>query len=169
MEKKPKKTRKELSDEQLKELNEKIAELLDDELDEKDKSKLMLTNGDIEAIRIIGKWQIIINILALVAMTGFIKWFNYSNIYMALVLMFIIAGLDSILSLIIDKFFVRMILFSLGSIKLLPSALGFAIAYFLPTIEVVSFGKVVIVYILYNILKKLITIVFKRYIRQRSE
>lgn len=174
MEKKPKKTRKEKRQEEQRELEKKIKELykgLTDAVgdDSIDIDKIVPTSKDLEAIRIVEKWQIVINILTILAVTGFLKWFEYSNIYMVFIIMLIIAVLDYIVGLIINRNLFNTLFYTLGLIKLAPSAFGFASAYFLPGIKVISFWKLLLAFVLYNILRKVVSVVFKRFLKQRGE
>ena len=112
-------------------------------------------------------YQIITFILVLCALTGFIDWFTYDKTIMIPILIGFITGIDYILCIIIDKFLSRWVIRTLGTIKLLPSIISFKLAgCLLKGITYISFGKVLIVFLCYNIFKKmvssLLSFLFKR-------
>ena len=105
-------------------------------------------------------FQIITFITVLCALTGFIDWFTYDKLFMVPILIGFITGIDYLLCIILDKFLYRLVLRSLGTIKIVPSIIGFVLAG-LKGITYISFGKVLLVFLCYNVLKKIVSTMIK--------
>lgn len=107
-------------------------------------------------------FQIITFITVLCALTGFIDWFTYDKLFMVPILIGFITGIDYLLCIILDKFLYRLVLRFLGTIKIVPSIIGFVLAgLFLKGITYISFGKVLLVFLCYNVLKKIVSTMIK--------
>lgn len=133
-----------------------------------DEEKTLILNK-IKSIKKVKYLQIIPNLLSLITITGLINWVNYDKGYLLILLVFIIAIVDYLLSILVNKYLYRLVFLTLYSIKLLPSIIGFIIGYF---IKGITYGKFIIitsVFVLYNKFKTILNSLLQNLINLKKE
>lgn len=97
----------------------------------------------------------VLSLLILLSLSGFINWLYYDNILMLLSFVGIIVVSESLLNWIIMYFFGKYILYSFGMIKILAPIFAFVIGILIfPFVEVKNFVLMLIVFVLYNVIKR---------------
>lgn len=101
--------------------------------------------------------EILISILSLVALTGYIKWIKCDKIYFYFINIGMIVLIESILSFLINRFGIKLIIYSFGTIIYVPAIIGFFVVGLLTLgITSLEIGKTILVCVLYLIIKKII-------------
>lgn len=160
--KKDKKSSKERRLEETKKIEEELEELIDnlDTVLGENAVKLRvpkLNKKQLKKISIYNKVEIFLSLLILVALSGFFSWFQYEKVFIIPISFVAIVAIDYLIMFFIDRYMVRLILFSLGLIKLVPSIISFlAVGLFMPYIKFNNFWLVSLVFVLYNAIRKII-------------
>lgn len=103
-----------------------------------------------------------LSLILILAITGFIQWVYYDSFLIMLGLGLSIVLLEYLMNFIIMFFFGKYILYSFGTINILPPILSIIIcSIFFPFIEVVSVWLLVAVILIYMIVRKIMLSLLK--------
>lgn len=147
--------------EELEKVNDELQKLFDDlsELVGEDNGgvKVIKVNIPSKKERIINSiYKFIFSVILIIALSGFLNWCNYDNVYLFLVYVCSVALLELIIEKIITKYFIKYLVYSLGSLNLLAPILSFVILFFtFPFITMKNVILFIFVIILYMIIKKI--------------
>ena len=107
-----------------------------------------------------------ISFIVLFALTGYINWMEYEKLIYAILSVIGIVVLESTLDFLVSKFFLKLMVYTLGIIRLLYAPLGFLlVGLFMPTITYPNIFLVIIVIMLYFLLRT----VFMQILRKINE
>ena len=148
---------------QLKELEEEISKLLDD-------MKVVLGDDQVPDIKVVSSnkigWkkvflfqviEVLISIVILVGLTGYIKWFRCDELYKYFIVIGSMTIIEFILGFVVNRFLLKAIFYSFGTVLLIPSVVAFTLAGFLiPLVGSIDITLLIIVAILYMIAKRII-------------
>ena len=166
-EKKDEKEKKEKDDnsqdQQLKDLEKEIQNLLDD-------MKVALGDEQVPDIKIISAQkpnkkkmmlfmllELLISIALMVGLTGYIKWFRCDHLYIYFLVILGIGILDVLGYWVINRFFVKWLFYSFGSLFLVPKILIFVLTGFIvPLFGTLDIARMLIVALLYTVIKSII-------------
>lgn len=101
--------------------------------------------------------EVVLSIIILIALSGYFNWFAYRALWNVFVMIAIVVGIEFVLNFLINRFFIKLFIYSFGLIKIVPSIIGFVIAcLFSPGISITNIGLGIIIFILYLIVKNVL-------------
>lgn len=104
-----------------------------------------------------------LSLILILGITGFINWIYYDSIWIMLGLAVSIVLIEYILNFIIMFFFGKYVLYSFGTINILPPILSFIICSIVfPFIEVVNVWLLIAVILIYVIVRKIMLSLLKK-------
>lgn len=171
-EKKPKKTkskyREELTEKEEKEFIRLLEELkkASENKDINIEPKILIQKESPKEIKKRRIIRFFISFIVLFALTGYINWMEYEKLIYAILSVIGIVVLESTLDFLVSKFFLKLMVYTLGIIRLLYAPLGFLlVGLFMPTITYPNIFLVIIVIMLYFLLRT----VFMQILRKINE
>lgn len=171
-EKKPKKTkskyREELTEKEEKEFIRLLEELkkASENKDINIEPKILIQKESPKEIKKRRLIRFFISFIVLFALTGYINWMEYEKLIYAILSVIGIVVLESTLDFLVSKFFLKLMVYTLGIIRLLYAPLGFLlVGLFMPTITYPNIFVVIIVIMLYFLLRT----VFMQILRKINE
>lgn len=103
-----------------------------------------------------------LSFILILGITGFLNWVYYDSIFIILAFALSIVTLECVLDFIIKLFFGKFILYSLGTINILPPILSFVICSLVfPFIELVNVWLLIAVILSYLIIRKIMLSLLK--------
>ena len=162
-EKEDKKKDESSQEKQLKELEEEISKLLDD-------MKVVLGDDQVPDVKVVSSnkigWkkvflfqviEVLVSIVIMIGLTGYIKWFRCDELYKYFIVIGGMILIEFILGFVVNRFLLKAIFYSFGTVLLVPSIVAFTLAGFLiPLVGTIDVSLLIIVAILYMIAKRII-------------
>ncbi len=107
--------------------------------------------------------EVVFSILVLLGLSGFINWLYYDNMFQLFGFVGITVLLDICFDFLIKRFFSRLLLMSFGTISIFAPIAAFLIGVFIfPFVEVKGVFLAILVFVLYNIIKKIMLKTFRK-------
>lgn len=100
--------------------------------------------------------EIILSVILLFASLGYLKWVACDKLYQYFIFIGGIVLIEYVLKYVIKKYAIKLIILSFGGFLLIAPLIGFIISViFSPGVQVLNYGLLIIVFILYIVIKKI--------------
>ncbi len=163
---KKKDKRKEKNEEKLKKTEEEIQRMISElkqELgeDSVDIKVIELDKHSKKQLAFIKLIEFLFGFITLIGCIGIFHWVKSDALYKYILVCFLISFIDYFLNFILRKFFLVLILKTIGMIKIVPLILAFIIPLlFIPGVEIISIPATMITFVLYIVIKRIIVRLF---------